>query len=222
MLEKVLERYESAPEKVCFSRSCSMGQFWQWLCPSKKETLSTHELSYGLKWFEQFAASGMYSAIMMLKTDVSSLGDGGGDLEVKTIPSPLQPLVKAVLGRWTGDIVELAGDYGKIYETCSPNDEWTDISANVAAAVFSVCHEGWYDEDKSADANIETLKLELTKHPDFAYCSFEDKEFIRLIEMALKSTPGATSSDQILSGKRKNPASDNQDKPAGKGKKQAV
>ena len=89
-----------------------MGQYWEWLCLGKKERLGTHELSYGIKWWEQFSASGMYSGIMMLKTDVSSLGHGGGDLQVDEVPAPLQPLVKAVLGRWTGDIIELAGDYG--------------------------------------------------------------------------------------------------------------
>lgn len=168
--------------------ACIMGQYWEWLCLDKKEKLGTHELSYGLKWLEQLSASGMYSGIMLLKTDVSSLGHGGGDLQLQDVPSPLQPLVAAVIGRWTRCRVEFAGDYGEIHEKYKTQFGWVDISANVAAAIFSVHHEGWYDAELSANANIEILKNELVKHPDFEYSSvdeFKDKEFIRLIKMAL-------------------------------------
>ena len=191
-----------------------MGQYWEWLCLGKEEKLGTHELSYGLKWFEQFSASGMYSGIMMLKTDVSSLGHGGGDLQVDEVPAPLQPLIKAVLGRWTGDIIELAGDYGEIAEKSAGDagDEFTDISPNVAAAVFSVYHEYWYDSDKSADDNIESLKHKLPEHPDFEYYSVNDKKFVRLIEMALK--PAASSGN---SGEDKKPVAG-----SGKSKKAAA
>ena len=186
-----------------------MGQYWEWLCLGKKERLGTHELSYGIKWWEQFSASGMYSGIMMLKTDVSSLGHGGGDLQVDEVPAPLQPLVKAVLGRWTGDIIELAGDYGEIAEKSAGDagDAFTDISPNVAAAVFSVYHEYWYDSDKSADDNIESLKHKLPEHPDFDYYSVKDKEFVRLIEMALKSTAGVSSSAAAASSSEPDSAS---------------
>ena len=53
-----------------------------------------------------------------------------------------------------------AGDYGEIAEKSAGDagDEFTDISPNVAAAVFSIYHEYWYDSDKSADDNIESLK----------------------------------------------------------------
>ena len=178
-----------------------MGQYWEWL-------------SYGIKWFEQFSASGMYSGIMMLKTDVSSLGHGGGDLQVDEVPAPLQPLVKAVLGRWTGDIIELAGDYGTIQKKYE-DDAFTDISPNVAAAVFSVYHEYWYDSDKSADDNIESLKHRLPEHPDFDYYSVKDMEFVRLIKMALKSAAGVSSSAAAASSSEPDSASNRGKRPRG-------
>ena len=123
------------------------------------------------------------------------------NLQMDEVPAPLQPLVKAVLGRWTGDIIELAGDYGEIAEKSAGDagDEFTDISPNVAAAVFSVYHEYWYESHKSADDNIKNLKHKLPKLPDFDYCSVsevKDKNFVRLIEMALKSAASSGNSGE--------------------------
>ena len=83
----------------------------------------------------------------------------------------------------------------------------TDISPNVAAAVFSLYHEFWYDSDKSADDNIESLKHKLPEHPDFEYYSVNDKKFVRLIEMALKSTAGVSSSAAAASSSEPDSAS---------------
>ena len=159
-----------------------MGQYWEWLCPDKKERLCTHELSYGLKWWEQVHAGGIHTALMLLKTDVSSLGHGGGDLVLQELPTALQPLVTAVLGSWTGHNIEFTGDYSNKLKI---DDSWSDISPQVAAAVFAIEHESWYNEDQNATDNIAALKQKLCTHPVFQYTPVDSHKFFDIIKAAL-------------------------------------
>ena len=116
-----------------------MGQYWQWTCPESGETVSTHEFGSGLKYLEQWFSGPLYTAIMVLMTDTTSLGHGGGDFHIENAPEPLKVLIKPILGRWAGKRVVFAGDYTENdeHKQIDENGEerFTDISEKVATAV---------------------------------------------------------------------------------------
>lgn len=117
-----------------------MGQYWYWRAVLKngdKEFFGTHELGTGLKYLEQFISAQMYTAIMMLQTDTSSLGNGGGDLQMEDIHPNLKALIEPIIGRWSGCNVEFVGDYTQIESHTIDMDNCTNIGKEVATAVLA-------------------------------------------------------------------------------------
>ena len=90
-----------------------MGQYWTMKNLDKRESLSTNKFGAGLKYMEQWFSGSLYTALMLLLTDVSSLGDGGGDFCLEEVPAELKQLIQQVLGSWAGDRIVFSGDYTK-------------------------------------------------------------------------------------------------------------
>ena len=125
-----------------------MGQYWTWVCADARESMSGVGAfgwgASGQKYMEIWHRnpSLMWRALMLLNTDTSSLGSGGGDLSLAEIHPSLAKFVEPVLGRWFGKRVDIVGDYTKNEELCTHNPDGTnklaDVSTDVAAAVFAV------------------------------------------------------------------------------------
>ena len=88
-----------------------MGQYWVVKNLDKREDLGTHAFGSGLKYLEQWFTGALYAALVVLLTDTSSLGEGGGDFRLSKVPDELKPLLQPVLGSWAGDRIVFAGDY---------------------------------------------------------------------------------------------------------------
>jgi hypothetical protein len=132
----------------------------------------THLLGPGLKYLEQWFSGQMYCAIMMLNTDTSSLGHGGGDLCLDHhTPAPLLTLIQPIIGRWSRYPVEFIGDYTKINEH-QIDDSWTNIEREVATAVIAAIAGDLLhvpDSEQSAKENIQTLYTHLRER----FCPYE-------------------------------------------------
>ena len=76
-------------------------------------------------------------ALMMLMTDTSSLGHGGGDFMMDTtIPPSLRVIIEPILGRWCNDKISFVGDYSERFDD-EDRDGITDISSWVWRAFFA-------------------------------------------------------------------------------------
>ena len=121
-----------------------MGQYWYWICKGKKEyfTSATYMGASGLKYTEQFYnGTLLHPMIMILMTDCSSLGYGGGD------PDPLitkEQHNADAYGRWYGEEVAFVGDYS---ENNINFDELTCIDDIVGPALIeSLCLDNTKEE----------------------------------------------------------------------------
>lgn len=89
-----------------------MGQYWTWICKGKKEYFTGVYLGIGSKYLEQFYnGQFLYPMLMILMTDCSSLGDGGGDPQ--HVEQSSGQLNTDAYGRWYGESVAFVGDYTK-------------------------------------------------------------------------------------------------------------
>ena len=100
-----------------------MGQYWTMKNLTKKEVLNTHALCRGLKFMEQWLSGTLYSAMMVLLTDMTSLGDGGGDFDMGKVPKELEKFILPVIGSWAGDRIVFSGDYSKNEEHYEVDDD---------------------------------------------------------------------------------------------------
>lgn len=83
----------------------------------KREVLGTHVFGSGLKYLEQWFTGALYTALMVLLTDTSSLGDGGGDFRLSKAPEKLKKMyIEPVIGLWAGNRIVFSGDYTRIKE----------------------------------------------------------------------------------------------------------
>ncbi len=82
----------------------------------KRQELGTHAFGSRLKYLEQWFTGALYTALMVLLTDVSSLGDGGGDFRLSDVPEQLKKFIEAVIGSWVGDRIVFSGDYTLVEE----------------------------------------------------------------------------------------------------------
>ena len=119
-----------------------MGQYWTWKNLEKREHLNPHDFRKGLKYTEQWFSGGIEAALQILCTDRSSLGHGGGDVNVDEAPEELKKLIEPMLGRWAGDRVVFSGDYTEIPEhrddeNC-PEKPFEHISKAAAVAVYAM------------------------------------------------------------------------------------
>lgn len=111
-----------------------MGQYWVWKCANGEE-FTSHGFGGGLKFMEQLFRHGMHEALMLLMTDTSSLGHGGGDPRIDDAPIPLRDLFRPIVGRWYGKKVMFVGDYSS---TPKPRKEEVDITSQVVIAVITL------------------------------------------------------------------------------------
>lgn len=102
-----------------------MGQYWQFVNRTKRECISAHHFGVGMKFREQLHHGPIYSALMILSTDTSSMGDGMGDPHLDLELPHLQELIKAFLGHWAGDQLMFVGDYS---ENDPSDDLYKDVS----------------------------------------------------------------------------------------------
>lgn len=83
---------------------------------------------------------------MILCTDVSSLGDGGGDFQLTRAPAELASLIEPVIGRWAGKRIAFAGDYTHNDAHKQQDEEgeetFTDITSMTAIAVWAMVASG--------------------------------------------------------------------------------
>jgi hypothetical protein len=173
-----------------------MGQYWQLINRDRKEAIGTHEFGTGLKFTEQFFKSGfLYQALMVLVTDTSSLGTGGGDFMIEDVPKELKKLIDPVIGCWSGDRVVLSGDYTKIKEHQQTDDDgnllYKDISEQVALAVWAmVADEIMKSTPVPVEAGIESARIVKNKLLEFLekeVCGYKiiwerDRSVQRLLE----------------------------------------
>ena len=109
-----------------------MGQYHKLVNIDKEEVIHPHEMGQGLKLMEQYHSN--YStqhALMLLLTRDNGLG--GGDFYYN------EENTKEVLGRWVGDRVFWAGDYGdKNEDYYSLSEDYDDISSMVLGAMKDI------------------------------------------------------------------------------------
>ena len=148
----------SSSEHTAFTTR-TMGQYWRWICENG-ECISAHSFGNGLKYVEQLDSAMLCNALMLLKTDMSSLGHGGGDLRLDEDVHPaLKPFVVAVIGRWFKKNADFVGDYTENKELELQNedgsDKYKDISQDVAAAVWALEFSDWlFEHGKEAKAKF--------------------------------------------------------------------
>ena len=146
----------------------AMGQYWTMKNLDKCEELSAHIFGCGLKYLEQWRSSTVSTANMVLLTDVSSLGYGGGDFRLSDVPEELKKFVQPILGRWAGDRIVFSGDYTENKESdadgnktftdiSDENETFTDISIETALAVWTM----YACESRTDTGDAKTVKARL-------------------------------------------------------------
>tara|TARA_A100001015_G_C14905645_1_gene678213 strand:- start:210 stop:683 length:474 start_codon:yes stop_codon:yes gene_type:complete len=127
-----------------------MGQYFGWVCEDTMEIVYSNILGAGQKWMEQFYDSGLnYKSIMILTTDTTSLGKGGGDLNLGNMNSTLLQFVTPMLGLWKDKKIRLLGDYSDV-----KHDNYKDISTNIKLSVLSII----YNDFLTTSCNTKDLK----------------------------------------------------------------
>lgn len=133
-----------------------MGQYWNFKQLDDQETFNTFPFGAGLKYLEQWFKGGLYTAMMILCTDTSSLGHGGGDFQIEKAPEELAALIRPVLGKWAGKRVVFAGDYTEVDDhkdhievDGEQKERFTDITSDAAVAVWAMVICDMMDEDQT-------------------------------------------------------------------------
>lgn len=159
-----------------------MGQYWTIKNVTKRESLGTHSFGSGLKYLEQWFNGALYTAMMVLLTDLSSLGHGGGDFVMEEAPEELRKFIEPVIGSWAGDSIVFSGDYTEIEEYKDSDEDgeeaFTDISQETALAVWSMVACDMLKSHKSDTDDAKVVKdriLEfLTNHSCVAVRPYND------------------------------------------------
>ena len=126
----------------------TMGQCWEWICKSKKQRLCTHNFGIQLQYPYQFRSRHMYNAIVLLKTDISSLGKGGYDLMIDNPHPGLYNIIEKTIGLWFGENADFVGDYtaDDVYEYTR---DYEDISLSVTTTIIAIIiHDFALDNSK--------------------------------------------------------------------------
>ena len=111
-----------------------MGQYWTMKNLDKRQSLSTHAFGCGLKYLEQWFSGPLYTALMVLLTDLSSLGDGSGDFKLDRAQEFLKQFITPIIGRWANDRVVFSGDYIE----ADYDNEFEDISDKTALCIWAM------------------------------------------------------------------------------------
>jgi len=161
-----------------------MGQYWTWQC-SNGEEFTSFGFGGGLKYTEQLFRHGMHEALMLLMTDTSSLGHGGGDPKINNAPPTLRDLIRPIVGRWYGKKVMFVGDYSSIQKS---HKEYTDITSEVVIAVITllaldIINQVGFDTDEKITTIIDVLYTRMenvSKHKKWE-CNYEANTVIDAI-----------------------------------------
>jgi len=97
-----------------------MGQYHVLVNLDRREFVHAHELSLGLKAWEQLASSAS-TPHLMFALSMTSNGRGGGDLDSHEL-----------VGRWAGDRVVIVGDYAEMDDL--PNGEAVEAHTGASRA----------------------------------------------------------------------------------------
>lgn len=115
-----------------------MGQYFITINKTKKEYLRTYTFGDGAKFLEFMSSRrGMKEATMMLLTN------GGESLKCYFSPK------EKYLGRWSGDQIEVLGDYaeGDLWDQIhSEKSKWKDISKETYRALY--LNNRWFQEEE--------------------------------------------------------------------------
>lgn len=115
-----------------------MGQYFITINKTKKEYLRTYTFGDGAKFLEFMSSRrGMKEATMMLLTN------GGESLKCYFSPK------EKYLGRWSGDQIEILGDYaeGDLWDQIqSEKSKWKDISKETYRALY--LNNRWFAEEE--------------------------------------------------------------------------
>ena len=143
----------------------------------KRQSLSTHKFGNGLKYLEQWFSGPLYTALMVLLTDISSLGDGGGDFRLDKAPSQLKKFIEPIIGSWAGDRVVFSGDYTKVEEHEETDQEgnelFEDISEKTALAIWTMLACDMISMQANNAEQLTQLKIELCKFLKNEVCSYK-------------------------------------------------
>ena len=187
-----------------------MGQYWEWLNLDKKERIAAHEFGGGIKYLEQFYGSDlMFSAIQMLMTDMSALGNGGGDPRIENLPSVIaNDLIKPYIGRWAGDKIVISGDYTEnkeyeIYDSDHNSDDddyerFKDISEDVACAMHAMYfYDGGHESHDSEDLTKDIQEY-LNQLQEKIGRNWEEKKSIKNLLSTLLKAHGGEEEDKLV------------------------
>lgn len=144
----------------------------------KRQSLSTHTFGNGLKYLEQWFSGPLYTALMVLLTDISSLGDGGGDFRLDEAPSQLKKFIEPIIGSWAGDRVVFSGDYTKVDEHEETDQEgnelFEDISEKTALAIWTMLACDMISmQSKDTERQLKQVKIELCKFLKKEVCLYK-------------------------------------------------
>lgn len=160
-----------------------MGQYWTMKNLDKRQSLNTHAFGSGLKYMEQWFSGSLYTALMVLLTDLSSLGNGGGDFRLDEASTALKKFIEPVIGSWAGNRVVFSGDYTTVeeYEETDQegNESFEDISEKTALAIWTMLACDMISnqsQSKETERQLKQVKIELCKFLKENVCSYQTWE----------------------------------------------
>ena len=178
-----------------------MGQYWTMKNLDKRESLSTNKFGAGLKYMERWFSGSLYTALMLLLTDVSSLGDGGGDFCLEEVPAELKQLIQQVLGSWAGDRIVFSGDYTKNDDYKEEDgDGFEDIADKTALALWTMVACNMIESDETY-TNMKEKLLKFLKKEVCGYTTWERdstvKSLLATIETLFSSAEDVEEAEEV-------------------------
>ena len=160
-----------------------MGQYWTFKNINKRQELHTFAFGSGLKYLEQWFNGGIFSGLMVLLTDTSSLGHGGGDFHLENVPQELKKFITPVIGSWAGDPIVFSGDYTQNEEyTEDESNEFEDISEKTALAVWTMVAYDIMGKDEMDHVKLKNDLCNFLKKNANSYKEWEtDKNVNKLL-----------------------------------------
>lgn len=173
-----------------------MGQYWTMKNLDKRESLSTHAFGCGLKYLEQWFSGPLYTAIMVLLTDLSSLGHGSGDFDLDKAPTFLKQFITPMIGRWAGDRVIFSGDYTEALTLNHGDELFVNISDKTALSIWAMVACDMIECNNVTIVNMKDKILEFLNDQVCNGKSWENEESLKpllttidkLAEQQLKTT----------------------------------
>ena len=100
---------------------------------------------------------------MILKTDTSSLGNGGGDLQISELHPEFRKFVEPMVGLWYGKTIDFVGDYTESSEYAGfkedEDNDYKDITKDVFKALVAIESDAWFDPNENYTSNQLRLNI---------------------------------------------------------------